>query len=169
MEALLRPSKVVSIGALAIGSWLLLLTTVNIAIGAYSEDKKVMWIDFLTNGSNTSVDWEFGIVVDDIIFAVIGFTLVAAGYLMLVRATDDGVIPWIKGLGNSPLFTSLISSDGGLTRTLASWSVLIGLSFYISWSSMNNTWVDPGVYSIMIGMVSVGFALHVLQDSESTH
>ena len=169
MEALFRPSRVFSIGALVVGSWLLLLTTVNIAIGAYSEDRKVMWIDFLTNGPSTNVPWEFGIVVDDIIFGIVGFALLAAGYLMLEKSTDGGAIEWIKGLGNGPLFSSLISSDDGFTRTVASWSVVIGFSFYISWSSLNNTWVDPGVYSVMIAFVSVGFALHALQDSESTH
>ena len=110
MEALFRPSRVFSIGALVVGSWLHLLTTVNIAIGAYSDDRNVMWIDFLTNGPSTNVPWEFGIVVDDIIFGIVGFALLAAGFLMLDKSTDGGAIEWIKGLGNGPLFSSLILS-----------------------------------------------------------
>ena len=47
MDALLRPSSTLSCGAIVIGMWMLLLTVVNITIGAYSPENKVLWIGFL--------------------------------------------------------------------------------------------------------------------------
>ena len=50
MTALLRPSITLSSGAFFLGCWMMLLTIINISIGAYSEDAKVLWIGFFTNG-----------------------------------------------------------------------------------------------------------------------
>tara|TARA_B100000959_G_C14954109_1_gene612965 strand:- start:259 stop:792 length:534 start_codon:yes stop_codon:yes gene_type:complete len=169
MGALTRPSKVISVSALALGTWALMLTVINITIGAYSEGRKVMWIDFFTNGAKTNIGWEFGIAVDDVVFAFISLAFIGTGYWMMGGAVEGGAIAWLRGLRNESFFTSLISTDGGLTRTMASWSVLVGVFFYFSWSILHNTWVDPGVYSVMISFVSIGLALHVLQGFGATH
>ena len=58
---------------------------------------------------------------------------------------------------------------GGMVRIVASWMVLIGLAFYTIWSLMNTTWVDPGVYSVMIALVSLGIGLHWVEDSKTSH
>ena len=54
MNSLTRPSKALSAALTLLGSWIVFLTFVNIAIGAYSEGRKVLWIDFLTGVRESS-------------------------------------------------------------------------------------------------------------------
>jgi hypothetical protein len=44
---------------------------------------------------------------------------------------------------------------------ISSWLIVIGILYYIVWSIKFTTWVDPGVYSVMISLVAFGFALNV--------
>jgi hypothetical protein len=80
---------------------------------------------------------------------------------------EDGFAGWFRELPHNPIFTSLLSSKDGVARTLASWMILAGLAFYLVWSALNTTWVDPGVYSVTIALVAFGLGLHMLQASES--
>lgn len=56
-----------------------------------------------------------------------------------------------------------------IARTLVSWMsfnaaykafglalVILGLSFYVSWSILYNTWIDPGLYSVTVILVVFG-------------
>ena len=79
------------------------------------------------------------------------------------------MIGWAKDLPNDRIVTSLYSGDGGMIRIIASWMVFVGLTFYTIWSLMNTTWVDPGVYSVMIALVSLGIGLHWVEDSKASH
>jgi len=167
MGALLRPSSAISAGGIIVGVWFVFLTILNIMVGAFAEGRKVLWIDFLTNGADTNAEWEMGILVDDVLFGGIGFAILFAGVLGMNKVSEDGVVGWIGGLTQDPLLTSLLSTESGITRTLASWMILAGASFYLVWSALNTTWVDPGVYSVMIAFVSFGVGLHLLQGSES--
>ena len=58
------------------------------------------------------------------------------------------------------MFNSLIKGSNG-KEIIANWLVVIGISFYLIWSIQNDTWVDPGVYSVMISMVAFGIALNI--------
>ena len=58
------------------------------------------------------------------------------------------------------MVNNLISGKNG-KEIISSWLVVIGVSFYIIWSIQNDTWVDPGVYSVMISMVAFGIALNI--------
>ena len=60
---------------------------------------------------------------------------------------------------------NLIRAEG-VKQMISSWLVVIGVLFYIVWSVQNNTWVDPGVYSVMISLVAFGFALNISTKSE---
>ena len=40
------------------------------------------------------------------------------------------------------------------------------LSFLASASSMESTWVDPGVYSVMISLIMAGVGLNWIQDAK---
>ena len=42
-----------------------------------------------------------------------------------------------------------------------------GAAYYLLWSSLESTWVDPGVYSVMISLVMVGVGLNWIQDAKS--
>ena len=45
--------------------------------------------------------------------------------------------------------------------------LVFGIVFYVIWSLCYNTWVDPGVYSVMISLVMVGVGLNWIQDAKS--
>ena len=50
---------------------------------------------------------------------------------------------------------------------VSSWLVAIGVLFYVLWSAMENTWVDPGVYSVAAVLVSFGVGLGLLEEAEN--
>ena len=166
-ESLSRPSQTMSSLALVLGAWVLLLTVVNITIGAYSPGFKVMWIGFISGDaavSNVPHDGS-SIVVDDMVFALLGVVLMALGSMGMKKCFDGGVMEWLRGLSSGPVFSSLLTSENGIKRTMGSWMIVIGVLFYLSWSSMYNTWVGPGVYSVMVVLVSFGVGIHTLEDA----
>jgi len=165
MNALLRPSSTMSAGAIILGSWVLFLTAVNMVSGAYSPGHKVLWIGFLTDGVPYTA--EMALVFDDAVFGALGVALLSSGIVSMGKAREDGFTGWVLGLSHSPVFTSLLSLSGGVTRLLASWMILVGVTFYLVWGALNTTWVDPGVYSVTIALVASGLGLHVLQAAES--
>ena len=166
-ESLSRPSQAMSTLALVLGAWVILLSLVNITIGAYSPGFKVMWIGFISGdaaASNVAHDGS-GIVIDDIVFALLGVVLLALGSMGMKKCFDGGVMEWFRELPNGPVVSSLMSSENGIRRTMASWMICLGVLFYLSWSSMNTTWVDPGVYAVMVILVSFGCGIHMLEDA----
>ena len=44
--------------------------------------------------------------------------------------------------------------------------IVVGSAYYLIWSSLESTWVDPGVYSVMISFVMVGIGLNWIQDAK---
>jgi hypothetical protein len=81
------------------------------------------------------------------------------------RSVEGGFAKWFSELPKSAIFSSLLSTDNGSSRTMGSWMIVSGLLFYFVWSVLNTTWVDPGVYSVMIALVAFGFGLHSIEDS----
>ena len=165
--SLLRPSDTLSVAAIVLGSWILLLNLLNIITGAYSGGRKVLWIDFITNGSRTNEVHEIGVVLDDVIFGILGIAVFALGAWSLGKEREGGFGAWFFQVWESKVFTSLLSTEHGGSRTVASWMIAIGALFYAAWGIMNSTWVDPGVYSVTIAMVSMGFGVHTIEDSKS--
>ena len=169
IESLLAPSVSLSAGAIIVGSWMLLLTIVNIAFGAFSDGRKINWIDFMTNGSNTNSVHSVGLTFpDDIVFGILSISIVGAGVYGMGAAREDGFSGWASKLPEDRIITSLFSVRDGLQRTFASWLILFGAMYYFIWSSLESTWVDPGVYSVMIALVSIGIGVHWIQDSSSS-
>tara|TARA_Y100001960_G_C14755287_1_gene870893 strand:- start:1122 stop:1697 length:576 start_codon:yes stop_codon:yes gene_type:complete len=167
MEVLKRPSITVSAGSFLLGSWFVFLTIVNIIFGAYSDGRKVNWIDFITNGPVTNSSHEIGLnIPDDIIFGFLSMALVGAGIIGIESSKEGGFSAWLSELPNDRVVKSLISPNLDIIRTVASWMILSGVVFYFSWSIIETTWVDPGVYSVMIALISIGFGLHWVRDSE---
>ncbi len=162
-----RPSQTVSALAMVLGAWVLMLTIVNITIGAYSPGFKVMWIGFISGDSTASNVPHDGteVVMDDMIFALLGVALLALGSMGMKRCFDGGVMEWLRGLSGGSMVSSLLSSENGVRRTMASWMIVIGVMFYLSWSFINTTWVDPGVYAVMVILVSFGVGIHTLEDA----
>jgi len=174
-EALTKPSSMISITALLLGLWVIILSIVNIVEGAYSPGYKVTWLSFLgfTEGANFVAN-DTGFIIDDAVFAIFGIILIGAGDYGMKKAntlvnggneSSEGAISWILGLPNSYFMNNLIRGEG-VKQTMSSWLVVIGILFYIVWSIQNNTWVDPGVYSVMISLVAFGFALNISSKAE---
>lgn len=164
-DVLLRPSSTLSCGAIVIGSWMLLLTIINVTIGAYSPDNKVLWIGFLSGGEGHSSNLD--IVLDDAVFAILSLSIISAGVVGIGSSREGGISDWISSLPNDRMVTSVFSTEGGAARTIASWMIIAGSLYYLVWSALNTTWVDPGVYSVMIALVSLGVGIHWIQDSEA--
>ena len=97
--------------------------------------------------------------------SLLGIALLALGSMGMKKCFEGGVAEWIKGLSSGPVASSLLSSENGIRRTMASWMIVIGVAFYLTWSSLNTTWVDPGVYAVMVILVSFGFGIHTLEDA----
>jgi len=154
-EALTKPSNMISTAALMLGSWIILLSLINMfGGGAGQSGNKVAWIGFIGMGGDAFVPYDDGFILDDAIFAIAGLILFFTG----IRNND--VLSWIKNNKGMDILNNLISGKNG-KEIVSSWLVVIGISFYIIWSIQNNTWVDPGVYSVMISMVAFGIALNI--------
>ena len=78
MDSLTRPSKTASAALTLLGSWIVFLTVVNISIGAYSEGRKVLWIDFFT-GVRDSSTTDMAFVIDDGMFGLVGLAVIGLG------------------------------------------------------------------------------------------
>ena len=168
MGVLKSPSITMSVGSFLLGSWMAFLTLVNIISGAYSDGRKVNWMDFITNGPVTNSAHEIGLnFPDDLIFAIISAALIGIGVMGIGSSREDGFGGWISGLPNERIVKSLISPNSDIVRTIASWMILLGIVYYFGWSLRETTWVDPGVYSVMIALVSVGLGLHWIRDAEN--
>tara|TARA_B100000945_G_C20416008_1_gene615191 strand:+ start:1367 stop:1903 length:537 start_codon:yes stop_codon:yes gene_type:complete len=165
-ESLLRSSSTLSVGSFVIGSWMVFLTVVNIVLGAYSEGRKVNWVDFFMNGDETNSAHEIGIEIGDIAFGILSLIVILIGYLGIASSTEGGFGSWIRNLPQDVKFVSLFSSENGMERTLASWMVIFGGLFYFIWSILETTWVDPGVYSVTISLIAIGMGIHWIQDSK---
>ena len=165
MESLTRPSKTLSASAILLGSWIGLLTVVNLTQGAYSEGRKVLWIKFLTGIKEASTT-DMSFVADDAIFGVFGVAIFAAGVLGLNGSHEGGFSSWMSGLP-SCIMSRLLTFDGGFKKMASSWLVASGVLFYTIWSVTESTWVDPGVYSVAIVLVSFGVGIGILSESES--
>merc|ERR1739841_447416 len=109
---------------LLLGGWVLLLTIVNITIGAYSPGFKALWLGFLSNGSLGDVYTDhdgISVVVDDIAFGILGIILVAMGHLGMNKAIEGGTVSAIKSLPNC--MSSLFSGENGIRKTVADWMI----------------------------------------------
>ena len=70
---------------------MLLLTIVNLTIGAYSPGFKALWLGFLSNGSLGDIYTDhdgISVVVDDIVFGILGAALVAVGHMGMNKAVE---------------------------------------------------------------------------------
>ena len=165
MESLTRPSKTLSASAVLLGAWLALLTIVNLTQGAYSEGRKVLWMKFLTGVKNSSTT-DMSFVADDAIFGALSVAILAAGVLGLNKTHEGGFTSWMSGLPTC-IMTRLLVFDGGFKKLASSWLVALGVLFYLIWSVNESTWVDPGVYSVAVVLISFGVGIGVLSESES--
>ncbi len=167
-SALTRPSRTASTALLLLGGWVLLLTIVNIAIGAYSPGFKALWLGFLSDGALGDVYVAHdgvSIVIDDIVFGILGLAVAGLGYLGLDKAAEGGAISAIRDCPNC--LSGLFSTGDGIRKTFADWLIVGGAMFYLAWSVQNNTWVDPGVFAVSVAPFTFGVGLNLLDKAEA--
>lgn len=167
-SALTRPSRTASTAMLLLGGWVLLLTIVNLAIGAYSPGFKVLWLGFLSNGGLGDVYVAhdgISVVVDDFVFGLLGLAVAGLGWFGLGQAVEGGAVGAITGLPNC--LNGLFSSERGARKTIADWLIVGGVIFYLAWSVQNNTWVDPGVFAVSVAPFAFGVGLNLLDKAEA--
>ena len=163
MDSLTRPSKTASAALTLLGSWIVFLTVVNISIGAYSEGRKVLWIDFFT-GVRDSSTTDMAFVIDDGMFGLVGLAIIGLGARGMNNIHESGFGGWLRNLP-SCIIGGLLSSEGGSNKLISSWLIALGVLFYLVWSVVENTWVDTGVYSVAAVLVSFGVGMRLLEES----
>lgn len=162
--SLFRPSMTLSRILLVLGIWGLILNVVNLTIGAYSG-KKALWSGFFLSGvSNTN---STDLVLDDLVFLLVSLSFCFLGLMGMRNALGDnnGLLKPLS-LDIVSFTEKLFSLKDGFLPTLGSWLIVFGTIFYFSWSIFNETWLDPGVYSVMITLISFGYGILIFADYE---
>jgi hypothetical protein len=170
-SSLMGPSMPLSVSAVAIGSWGIILSIVNIFIGAYSPGRKALWSGFIfkSRDSNTiSSD----MVIDDFVFLGLAVSLCIIGFLNIKKSVakrpkgdSEDISIFVQGKIKS-FFNNLTTLEKGILKFTSSWLISIGIIFYLVWSINYNTWIDPGVYSVMITFISFGIGIFMLDSSK---
>ncbi len=162
--SLFRPSMTLSRILLILGIWGLILNVVNLTIGAYSG-KKALWSGFFFSGASNTNSTD--LVLDDLVFLLISLSFCFLGLMGMRNALgdDNGLLKPLS-LDLASFTNKLFSLKDGYLSALGSWLIASGVIFYLSWSIFNETWLDPGVYSVMITLISFGYGILILTDYE---
>ena len=158
-------------GAIAflLGLWASFLGVLNIAVGAYVGQKKVVWAGFLTMGTLYPDSFTSDPVfrpMSDTVFMALSLGLLGYGVWKL-NQTEGGIVGWIQRAATHKMWLSLFSTDAGAKMTAAAWCILLGEVFYLYRGFVHWNWVDVGVYSITIALVGFGFALKYAAEVEN--
>lgn len=162
--SLFRPSMTLSRILLILGIWGLILNVVNLTIGAYSG-KKALWSGFFFSGASNTNSTD--LVLDDLVFLLISLSFCFLGLMGMRNALgdDNGLLKPLS-LDLASFTNKLFSLKDGYLSALGSWLIASGVIFYLSWSIFNETWLDPGVYSVMITLISFGYGILIFTDYE---
>jgi len=75
--------------------------------------------------------------------------------------SEDGIAGFFKSLVINDTWPALAAiGEGGMQRTLAAWSLLIGFGFYAYFGINHLSWIDVGTYSVSIAFIAFGLALN---------
>lgn len=160
LQMLVKPNRTLASWYIGLGLWGVLLAILNIT-GHIHPNYRVSWGGLLTleltNAAFETTD-EVKFVVSDLIF----FAMCAGiTWLGLQTMSEDkaGIKGFFTSLVMNDFWNSLVSSEEGWMRTFAAWCLVIGFDFYIIWSILYQTWIDPGVYAVSAALIAFGFAL----------
>ena len=158
-----KPSRFLSVVSFCIGTWLAFVSLINIAFGAFAPGQKIEWLGFIDGSSLSeaySAHSSISVGLGDVL------ALVAATILIVIGArgieSSSGLRTFLYSLIQRP--RKMMKSDGELSLIVANWMVVGGILFYIIWSTINTTWVDPGVYSVSIVMIASGLAIEAISE-----
>ena len=163
VQMILNPSKTMSNWFVGIGLLGLFLAVLNL-MGEVHANYRVSWAGVFTfeatNKAFEDLSTAPSFVISDAIFIALCGGLAAVG-LKSVSSQEGGIQTWLKSIFVNDLWMALADPDlGGWFKTLGAWCLLLGVVNYLYFGICATGWIDPGVYSVTIGLMAFGFALN---------
>ena len=165
LNMLLNPSKSLANWFIAIGLLGLFLAILNIA-GCVHPKYRVSWGGVftleMTNKAFGYLDDAPAFVASDAIFIALCVGLISLG-VKTINQQEGGIVSWVKSIFVNETWPALADpSVGGWSRLFGAWCLLLGVVNYLYFGLKATGWIDPGVYSLTIGLLAFGFALNYL-------
>ncbi|HII50501.1 MAG TPA: hypothetical protein HA322_04135 [Candidatus Poseidoniaceae archaeon] len=162
VQMLLNPSKAMSNWFVGLGMLGIFLGVLNL-LGEIHPNYRVSWSGVLTfeltNKAFEDLSTAPSFVVSDIVFLAICGLFAALGF-KTINAQDGGIGAWAKSIFVNQTWMSLANPElGGWFKTFGAWCLLLGIANYLYFGINSTGWIDPGVYSVTIGLMAFGFAL----------
>tara|TARA_B100000214_G_C23941294_1_gene615841 strand:+ start:62 stop:643 length:582 start_codon:yes stop_codon:yes gene_type:complete len=165
LNMVLNPSKSLANWFVAIGFLGLFLAILNIA-GCIHPNFRVSWGGVftleMTNKAFGSLEDAPTFVPSDAIFIALCAGLIFLG-IRTISQGEGGLVNWFKSIFVNETWPALADpSVGGWSRLFGAWCLLLGIVNYLYFGLNSIGWIDPGVYSLSIGLLAFGFALNNL-------
>ena len=165
LNMVLNPSKTLANWFVAVGLLGLFLAVLNLA-GCIHPKYRVSWGGVftleMTNKAFGYLDDAPAFVASDAIFMALCAGMVFLG-IKTINQQEGGLVNWFKSIFINETWPALADpSVGGWSRLLGAWCLLLGVVNYIYFGLNATGWIDPGVYSLTIGLLAFGFALNYL-------
>tara|TARA_B100000989_G_scaffold230886_1_gene177707 strand:+ start:695 stop:1276 length:582 start_codon:yes stop_codon:yes gene_type:complete len=161
-QMVMNPSRTLSNWFVGLGALGIFLAVLNLA-GEIHPNYRVSWSGVLTfeitNKAFEDMATAPSFVLSDIVFIVICGIFAGLG-LKTINSHEGGLGAWFKSIFVNQTWMSLADPDlGGWYKTLGAWCLLLGIINYLYFGICATGWIDPGVYSVTIGLMAFGFAL----------
>ena len=168
VNMLLNPSKTMSNWFVGLGALGIFLAILNL-LGEIHPNYRVSWAGVLTfeitNKAFEDISTAPAFVVSDLVFIIICGLLTGLGF-KTINSQDGGISAWLKSIFVNQTWLSLADPDvGGWYKTLGAWCLLLSVFNYLYFGFSATGWIDPGVYSVTIGLMAFGFALNYSANS----
>jgi len=161
-QMIVNPSRTLSNWFIGLGSLGIFLAILNL-LGEIHPNYRVSWAGVLTfeltNNAFEDMSTAPSFVVSDIVFIAVCGLFAGLG-LKTISDQEGGLGAWFKSIFVNQTWMSLADPDlGGWYKTAGAWCLLLGVINYLYFGICATGWIDPGVYSVTIGLMAFGFAL----------
>ena len=161
-QMIVNPSRTLSNWFIGLGALGIFLAILNL-LGEIHPNYRVSWAGVLTfeltNNAFEDMSTAPSFVVSDIVFIAVCGLFAGLG-LKTISAQEGGLWTWFKSIFVNQTWMSLADPDlGGWYKTAGAWCLLLGVINYLYFGICATGWIDPGVYSVTIGLMAFGFAL----------
>ena len=162
VQMVMNPSRTLSNWFVGLGALGIFLAVLNLA-GEIHPNYRVSWSGVLTfeitNKAFEDMSTAPSFVLSDIVFIAICGLFAGLG-LKTINSHEGGLGTWFKSIFVNQTWMSLADPDlGGWYKTTGAWCLLLGIVNYLYFGICATGWIDPGVYSVTIGLMAFGFAL----------
>ena len=162
VQMVINPSKTLANWFVGLGALGIFLAILNL-MGEIHPNYRVSWSGVLTfeftNKAFEDMSTAPSLVISDIIFIMICGLFAILG-LKTINLQDGGIGAWVKSIFVNQTWMALANPDlGGWYKTMGAWCLLLGVVNYLYFGICATGWIDPGVYSVTIGLMAFGFGL----------